>query len=67
MADGIAKGRDVQPGQVIKSAGRWYTVKEFTAPGSDWIRHADCTDSKGAFAQILVFSDDDYPVKAPRP
>jgi hypothetical protein len=58
------KGSEVKKGQVIMSAHRWYTVKEISAhPGSGWIRDAAVVDSNGHAGPLLVFADDDYPVK----
>lgn len=57
------KGRNVKPGQVIKSAGRWYTVTRlYETEGSRFIT-ALVTDTKGRALQLGISVDDDYPVR----
>lgn len=62
MGNATVRGSEVEPGHVIKSAGRWYTVTGFIGQ-REWMRTADVLDSKGRRGSLLIFGDDDYPVK----
>jgi hypothetical protein len=60
-------GSEVQPGQTIKSARRWYTITRFVETDSDRIRIADVTDTKGRPGRLHIFSDDDYQLAPLKP
>jgi len=63
------RGAAVEPGVMIKSGGRWYTVRSLAAmPGHPGARVAEVTDTRGRPGHVVIDGAEDYPSRrAPRP
>jgi hypothetical protein len=59
------KAENIEPGQVIKSGGRWYSVISVDGPSGEFAIRLMVASSSGTRHPLAVYRGGDYPVRPP--